>query len=185
MRSEKTIQSEYFPIRKWDLVKIEINLCICFVVVSHGTHSFKSLSFCSLPQDLDGICITLQDLLWSALFYEWWSWAKKKAGFRDADDARHPELLTCSHRRDSLIHWARCWHPKQYLGVTFFFFLMRTLWRSVLSCRIVRVQLLLIFHWEKELIGCFSSLLLFGLQSHIRVPSVFGTRFPGHYASSQ
>ena len=63
MRSEKTIQTEYVPIRKWDLAKIEIHICICFVVLSHGTHSSKPLLLYSLPQDLDGICITLQALL--------------------------------------------------------------------------------------------------------------------------
>lgn len=55
MRPEETIQTKSFPIRKWDFVTTEINLCICFVVVSHGTHSSKPLLFYSLPQDLSGV----------------------------------------------------------------------------------------------------------------------------------
>lgn len=63
MRPEVTIQTKSFPIRKWDFITTEINLCICFVVVSHGTHSCKPLLFYSLPQDPNDVWTALQGLL--------------------------------------------------------------------------------------------------------------------------
>lgn len=148
MRSEKTIQTEYFPIRKWGLVKIEINLCICFVVLSHGTHSSKHLLFYSLPQDLDGICITLQGLLWYCTVL----WVMKSGKTKRV--LRMQMLLDTQNYSPSAIEEISLFIEmdidiQKSISMWFFFFLIGILWQSILSWRIIRMQLLLTFQWER------------------------------------
>lgn len=62
----------------------------------------------------------------------------KTSPFRDADSTRYPEQLTFSHAECSFIHQNGCCLQNECLGVIFIYFFLTILWKSTLSCTIIR-----------------------------------------------
>lgn len=132
MRPEDTIQTNSFPIRKWDYLTTEINLfCASVLWCCPMRPIVPSLSCLILSRRTSVVSeLHCRGCSNTTLFYEWWGLARK-AGFSGADAVRHSELFTFSHRRDYLFTkmdvdiqksiWMYFFSGENSMAINFFF----------------------------------------------------------------